>query len=147
MPVREVPLQFPVKGVTENSPNGVVPAGCTQDALNVRPFDVTDERLRGGQRPGTSLASEQQIKNNAGTAEEPIQRLVLGINSVAPSNGGFGTEWNNADKTAEGSVTFQSAETERFLPDGSHLTYLGGSGGGHRNLGTYMERCRRCGII
>ncbi|MEM8737273.1 MAG: hypothetical protein AAGG38_02180 [Planctomycetota bacterium] len=59
--------------MTENTPFSRVPPGYSPGALNVRPFDAADERLRGGQRPGTGL-----YLNDAVQADTPIQRLIQG---------------------------------------------------------------------
>lgn len=45
-------IPFPIKGINENWAFGRQPEGTTPDALNVRPYDVFEGRLRGGQRPG-----------------------------------------------------------------------------------------------
>jgi len=45
-------LNFPFKGINEIPANRQQPEGTTHDALNVRPFDSLEERLRGGQRGG-----------------------------------------------------------------------------------------------
>ena len=57
MPVqRPTPLElnFPFKGINEIPSNRQQPIGTTHDALNVRPFDSLEERLRGGQRGGSA---------------------------------------------------------------------------------------------
>lgn len=45
-------IQFPLKGINEQWAFGQQPQGTTPAALNVRPYDVFEGRLRGGQRPG-----------------------------------------------------------------------------------------------
>lgn len=72
-PSNRLSLPFPVRGVTENTPYSGVPADHTQSALNVRPFDSSDERLRGGQRPGTTKLFSPAV--NPGKA---IQKLAVG---------------------------------------------------------------------
>ena len=47
-------FSFPVKGYDENWAYKAQPEGTTPDCLNVRPYDVIAQRLRGGSRPGLS---------------------------------------------------------------------------------------------
>lgn len=54
MPPRVVDVPFPFKGYNEGTAHRQQPEGTTPDCLNVRPYDVSKERLRGGQRPGTT---------------------------------------------------------------------------------------------
>lgn len=72
----DISLPFPVKGVTENTPYGVVPAGYALDALNVVNFDVTEGRIRGGKRPGTARAIQNPIKA-AGTLIQRMRQITL----------------------------------------------------------------------
>lgn len=53
-PKQTLPLQFPAKGITENTAYADIPGGFTSDALNVRPFDPARGRMRGGKRTGTN---------------------------------------------------------------------------------------------
>ena len=66
-----IPLNFPLHGLTENTPFSRRPEGTTLRALNVVPFDTTDDRMRGGKRPGTSRA----IREPVAEAGKPVQRL------------------------------------------------------------------------
>lgn len=67
----QLKLPFPLKGVTENSAYSRVPEGFALDALNVVGFDVSEERLRGGKRPGTARAIAEPVH----LAGVPVQRL------------------------------------------------------------------------
>lgn len=78
--MQKIPLQFPIKGVSEVPPFGAALNSIAPDALNVRPFDVTEGRVRGGQRPG----SERYIATPV-DGSNPIQRITKGV--VASSFG------------------------------------------------------------
>jgi hypothetical protein len=54
-------IPFPISGLSAGSPAAEQPLTTSFSLQNVRAFDVTDERLRGGQRDGTSLAYTTQI--------------------------------------------------------------------------------------
>ncbi len=45
-------LTFPIKGINKSRIPEDQPERTSPDMNNVRPFDVLDERIRGGQRPG-----------------------------------------------------------------------------------------------
>lgn len=54
-------IEFPREGLNEFLAAQDQPAVTSFSLQNVRPFDVKDERIRGGQRPGTVLAYTTQI--------------------------------------------------------------------------------------
>ena len=54
-------IPFPVLGLHEGLPTTEQPVRTSFSLQNVRPFDVSDERVRGGQRPGTTLAYTTRI--------------------------------------------------------------------------------------
>lgn len=70
-------LRFPIHGVDKSRVPEAQPEGTSPDMDNMRPFDVADERLRGGQRPGLSKWSGNQI----GGAEQPVVALCV-VSSV-----------------------------------------------------------------
>ena len=70
MPARRIRIPFPVQGVNRGGPVSNQPSATADRMLNVRPFDVNEKRVRGGQRPGL-------IKWGAGT------RLGDGTNAIA----------------------------------------------------------------
>jgi hypothetical protein len=81
-------FDFPLKGLDENWAYKAQPEGTTPDCLNVRPFDVTGQRMRGGQRAGLSKYFVT-APNGVGI---PIQRLdsviinaVVTAQTVAPT--------------------------------------------------------------
>ncbi|MBN1457694.1 MAG: hypothetical protein JW912_07575 [Sedimentisphaerales bacterium] len=49
---KDFTLPFPLKGVNRNIAIGTQPSLTSVDMLNVRPLDVLENRIRGGQRPG-----------------------------------------------------------------------------------------------
>ena len=54
-------LPFPFAGLHEGLAAAKQPAMTTAYAKNVRPFDVEEERARGGQRPGFIKAYTTQV--------------------------------------------------------------------------------------
>lgn len=60
-------IPFPVLGLHEGLPAAEQPVRTSFSLQNVRPYDVSDERVRGGQRPGTKLAYTTQV-----VGEHPI---------------------------------------------------------------------------
>lgn len=54
-------LQFPIKGLHEGLAAEDQPLQTTPTCQNVRPFDVSEERVRGGQRPPLVKAYSTQI--------------------------------------------------------------------------------------
>lgn len=72
MPNRQkLNLQLPLKGVTENAPYSGTPGGFSPRALNVVGFDVAQERMRMGKRPGTARA----VRDPVDDSERPVTRL------------------------------------------------------------------------
>jgi hypothetical protein len=90
-----IEIGFPVKGFDENWPFRAQPPGTTPDALNVRPYDAIAQRLRGGQRGGTSKYIATQPNGSL-----PIQMLYQ--EPVASS--GFVESFAYADGTNFDSV-------------------------------------------
>jgi hypothetical protein len=56
-------LRFPMFGVNVNFAASTQPDLTSSDMNNVRPFDVLEERARGGQRPGMRKVYNQNIGN------------------------------------------------------------------------------------
>jgi len=54
-------LPFPFKGLDKGRVTSQQPEGTSPDLNNVRPYDVLDNRARGGQRPGLDKIYSQQI--------------------------------------------------------------------------------------
>jgi len=61
-------LIFPLKGVDKNWANSTQPPLTSPELKNVRPQDVSENRSRGGQRPGLVKWSDDRI----GGDEQPI---------------------------------------------------------------------------
>lgn len=57
-------IPFPRNGLQEGLASQDQQIGSSFLLQNVRPFDVSDERIRGGQRAGTVLAYDTQIVDN-----------------------------------------------------------------------------------
>jgi len=58
-----IKLPFPLKGINKNFAESEQPYQTSPDLLNVRPSDVTENRIRGGQRPGLKKQYSNQIGN------------------------------------------------------------------------------------
>jgi hypothetical protein len=54
-------IPFPINGLHRGLPAEEQPQATSFDLMNVRPYDVTSERIRGGQRPGTAKAYTTQV--------------------------------------------------------------------------------------
>lgn len=54
-------IKFPIKGWNEGAALEGQPPLTSPSLRNVRPFDVEEERIRGGQRPGIAKASDDRI--------------------------------------------------------------------------------------
>jgi len=58
-------LTFPVKGINKSRVPEDQPEMTSPDMNNVRAFDVLDERIRGGQRPGMKKRYSEWVTNVA----------------------------------------------------------------------------------
>ena len=56
-------LKFPIRGINKSRLPDEQPEATSPDMNNMRVFDVLDERIRGGQRPGMAKRYSQQILN------------------------------------------------------------------------------------
>jgi hypothetical protein len=54
-------IYFPIKGLSKGLPAEKQPPATSPVLRNVRPFDVEEERIRGGQRPGLVKAYAEQV--------------------------------------------------------------------------------------
>lgn len=54
-------LTFPMKGLNRNFAASVQPQETSPRMLNVRPREVLENRVRGGQRPGLEKKYSQQL--------------------------------------------------------------------------------------
>ncbi|KKL94477.1 hypothetical protein LCGC14_1864250 [marine sediment metagenome] len=66
-------LPFPLKGLNKGMAASKQPPLTSLDMNNVRPYDVDDNRARGGQRPGLKLAYSQRI---GGSANYPVVAIL-----------------------------------------------------------------------
>lgn len=57
-------VPFPIQGLDTGRATTEQPLQSSFSLQNVRAFDVTDERIRGGQRPGTKLAYSTRVVGN-----------------------------------------------------------------------------------
>ena len=72
MPIRDFPIEFPLRGLSENWSFDLQPPRTTRDAKNVRDLDPRTGRLRGGQRPGT----KKNIAGLVSGAGNPVVNLT-----------------------------------------------------------------------
>lgn len=75
-------VSFPIYGLHRGLPADQQPQGTSFDLMNVRPFDVTSERIRGGKRPGTTKAYTTQI---SGAAHPVLYMTSIVTTYVTPS--------------------------------------------------------------
>lgn len=68
-----IELQFPIMGKSEITAAAKQPQLTSPDMNNVRPQDVSENRIRGGQRPGLDKRYDEQI---GGDPEYPIVALL-----------------------------------------------------------------------
>ncbi len=59
-----ITLPFPLQGVNKNYAASTQPPLTSPAMLNVRPYDVIENRTRGGQRPGLKKQFSVCIGNN-----------------------------------------------------------------------------------
>lgn len=73
-------MPFPVNGLHRGLPAENQPEGTSFDLLNVRPYDVTSERIRGGQRPALVKAYTTQIS----AASHPVLLITAITTTYIP---------------------------------------------------------------
>ena len=76
-----IEIAFPFKGIDENWAFRRQPKGSSPDALNVRPYDVYDRRLRGGQRGGHAKYLADAVNGS-----EAIQALAQVVSALNPAS-------------------------------------------------------------
>ncbi|KKM16495.1 hypothetical protein LCGC14_1685300 [marine sediment metagenome] len=68
-------LTFPIMGINKSRIPEDQPQATSPDMNNVRPFDVLDERIRGGQRPGMVKRYSEKVYNVV-TGTGPVVAMV-----------------------------------------------------------------------
>ncbi len=58
-------LKFPIRGINKSRVPDEQPEATSPGMNNVRAFDVLDERVRGGQRPGMKKRYDEWVTNVA----------------------------------------------------------------------------------
>ena len=71
-----LPLEFPLKGLNKNNSVSQQPVKTSPDLLNVRPYDVRDNKARGGQRPALSKSYAEQLGSATANQAKPILKMV-----------------------------------------------------------------------
>ena len=77
-------IEFPSQGLHEGLPATEQPVKTSFLLRNVRPFDVTSERIRGGQRPGTTKAYSTHC-GVVGDVSHPIIAMVSVVSTYIPA--------------------------------------------------------------
>ena len=72
-------IRFPHNGVDRGRALCEQPENTSPDMNNVRPYDVLNNRMRGGQRPGLDKWGNG---DQVGAAEQPVVAMCI-VNSVA----------------------------------------------------------------
>lgn len=75
--MRHIKLPFPFKGLNSAIALSNQPPLTSPAMLNVRPCDVAENRVRGGQRPGMDLAYQQNLGGENGTAVIAIGQVTI----------------------------------------------------------------------
>lgn len=71
-------IKFPLKGIDKNWANSEQPPITSPDMNNVRPKDVSEARLRGGQRPGLDKWGDG---DRIASSQEPVV-IILTVAAV-----------------------------------------------------------------
>ena len=67
-------LRFPLNGIHKGFGTVSQPEGTTFDCLNVRAYDIIENRIRGGQRPALDKwGAGDQI----GSSEQPVVAMAV----------------------------------------------------------------------
>lgn len=69
---------FPLNGIDKGRTTSEQPEATSPDMNNVRPYDVLDNRMRGGQRPGLD---KWGAGTKIGAAEQPVVAMCI-VSSV-----------------------------------------------------------------
>ena len=72
-------FRFPIKGLHKGLAAEDQPPATSPVLQNVRAFDVSDERVRGGQRPGLKKAYDTQVGG-----EHPVIGIVTITTTYIP---------------------------------------------------------------
>ncbi len=75
-------LKFPIRGINKSRVPDEQPEATSPDMNNVRPFDVLDERIRGGQRPGMVKRYDEEITIIAGEAGPIITMCEVSVTEL-----------------------------------------------------------------
>lgn len=75
-------LMFPVRGIDKARAPHAQPEATSPDMNNMRPFDVADERIRGGQRPAMKKRYSEQVTNAASGAGPVVAMCEVSITEL-----------------------------------------------------------------
>jgi hypothetical protein len=104
-------LPFPVKGLHEAAAFRNQPEATTSDALNVRPFDAIEGRLRGGQRNGVSKYIADPI--NGANEIQSISQLTTAFDpsTVVPGEELYSTDFTQSDGLLDNTDWYRHHDT------------------------------------
>ena len=75
-------LTFPIKGINKSRIPEDQPEATSPDMNNVRAFDVLEELIRGGQRPGMVKRYDEEITIIAGEAGPVIAMCEVSVTEL-----------------------------------------------------------------
>ena len=78
-------IPFPIEGLVEGAPSSSQKIRTAFFMQNVRPFDVTEEKIRGGQRPGTTKAYSTQVGLVGATAHPVLAMCAVTSTYIPPA--------------------------------------------------------------
>lgn len=76
---KHIEFRFPFEGINQNLSFSAQPPLTSPEAVNVRPSDVIENRVRGGQRPGL----KKQYLNSIGSGKPVVAVTEITIVEVS----------------------------------------------------------------
>lgn len=77
-----IDLPFPLKGKDSNFSVTKQPPLTSSEIENVRPYDVFEDRARGGQRPGLQKWASEQVGGGAYHIDRIVQITCMISNAI-----------------------------------------------------------------
>jgi len=77
-------IPFPILGLADGGPSSDQKIQTSFLLRNARPFDVTEEKIRGGQRPGTTKAYSTQVGFASPTAHPVLAMCSVVTTYIVP---------------------------------------------------------------